>query len=47
MRLPVFSDVDVFPCKQAIAKLKNLGFVCEFKEKLVGLIIDEVLGVVE
>jgi hypothetical protein len=37
----------MFSCKQSISKLKDLGFVCKLKEKLVRLIVDEVLGVVK
>jgi hypothetical protein len=33
--------------KETIAELENFGFCCEFKENVVGLIVDEVLGVVE
>ena len=43
----VLGDVDVLTCKQSIAKLEDFGFICEFHEKLVGLVVDEVLGVVE
>jgi hypothetical protein len=37
----------MFSCKQSISKLKDLGFVGKLKEKLVRLIVDEVLGEVK
>jgi hypothetical protein len=45
--VPVFSDIDVFSSEQSITKLENIGFLCEFKEKFVGLIINKVLRIIE
>jgi len=45
--VPVFSDVDVFSCKQSIPESENVGLFCKPEKKLVGLVFNDVFGVIE